>query len=172
MKQSFKSNRFLVIALSAAMLCAIGVNTSFAQKEIDPARLAAAKNLMNAAGLSKQFEAVLPLITEQMQNAFLSLKPGNAPEIKEVFKLIPQKFSARKDEMLDQIAVLYAQKLTTDELNGITSFYKSPVGEKLIQIQPEIMQESMSIGQAWGLKIGREIEQEVRKELKDRGVAL
>ncbi len=74
--------------------------------------------------------------------------------------------------MLDQIAVLYANKLTVDELNGIAAFYKSPIGEKLIQIQPEIMQESMAVGQAWGMKIGREIEQEVRQQLKDRGVPL
>ncbi len=90
-KQNFISKRFIAIAFLAAMFCATGVNIGVAQTAPDPARLAAAKNLMDAAGLSKQFEAVLPLITEQMQNAFVSLKPDHANEIKEVFKLIPQK---------------------------------------------------------------------------------
>ena len=30
----------------------------------------------------------------------------------------------------------------------------------------------MQLGQAWGRKIGQEIEQDVRKQLKDRGVPI
>jgi hypothetical protein len=172
MRQNFMSKRLIALALSASIFWAAGASIGFAQTAPDPARLAAARKLMDAAGLSAQFESVLPLITEQMEKAFLSLQPSHEAEIKEVFKLIPQKFSARKQEMLDQIAVLYAQKLTADELNTITDFYKSPVGAKLIKLQPEIVQESMSLGQAWGLNIGREIEQEVRNALKQRGVPM
>jgi hypothetical protein len=113
-----------------------------------------------------------PPCHQQLEAAFIKLKPDHAAVIKDVFKLIPGRFSERKNELLDQIAVLYAQRLTTDELIEIANFYKSPIGVKFVQIQPELMQQSAALGQAWGRKIGEEIEQEVRKELKERNVPI
>ncbi len=139
---------------------------------IDPARIAAAKELMEVAGSAKQFDIVVPLISQQLEAAFINLKPDHAAEIKEVFQVIPEKFSQRKQELLDQIAALYAERLTAAELNEIIGFYKSPIGAKFVQLQPELVQQSMALGQAWGRKIGEEIDQEVRKELKQRGVSI
>ena len=121
---------------------------------------------------AKQFEVVVPLITQQLENAFVNLKPDHAAEIKDVFRIIPEKFSQRKQELLDQVAVLYAERLTADDLNELIKFYKSPIGAKFIQLQPELVQQSMQLGQAWGRKIGQEIDQEVRKQLKERGVPI
>jgi uncharacterized protein len=171
---------FLPTLLVAAALCvtvpafAQGPNPPGAagQAAPDPARLAAAKELMIAAGAAKQFDIAVPLIAQQLEGAFVNLKPEHSAVIKDVFKLMPARFSERKNELLDQIAVLYAQRLTIDELNEITKFYKSPIGAKFVQMQPELMQQSMELGEAWGQKIGQEIAEEVRKELKQRGVPI
>jgi len=121
---------------------------------------------------AQQFDVVVPLITQQLESAFVNLKPDHAAEIKDVFRVIPEKFSQKKQELLDQIAALYAEKLTADEINEIIKFYKTPVGTRFVQLQPELVQQSMVLGQAWGRKIGQEIDQEVRKQLKDRGVPI
>jgi hypothetical protein len=155
-----------------AILSVAAPVSGFAQKEIDPVRLAAAKELMDVAGSAKQFDVAVPIITQQLENAFVNLKPDHAAEIKDVFRMIPERFSQRKQELLDQIAALYAERLTTEDLQGIIAFYKSPIGAKFIQLQPELVQQSMALGQAWGRKIGQEIDQQVRKELKDRGISL
>ena len=42
---------------------------------------------------------------------------------------------------------------------------------KFIAVQPDIMRQSMTLGQRWGMQLGREIEQEAREELKKRGIA-
>ncbi len=146
--------------------------SGYAQKEIDPARLATAKELLEVAGSAKQFDVVVPLIAQQLENAFVNLKPDHAAEIKDVFKLMPERFSERKQELLDQIAALYAGRLTTEELRELIAFYKSPIGAKFVQLQPELLQQQMALGQAWGRKIGQEIDQQVRKELSQRGVPL
>ena len=85
---------------------------------------------------------------------------------------IPEKFAARKQELLDQIAMLYAQRLTTAELKEISSFFKSPLGRKFAGMQAGLAQQSMTLGRAWGQKIGQEIEQEIRAELRERGIEL
>jgi hypothetical protein len=47
----------------------------------------------------------------------------------------------------DDLCLLYAREFTEAELKQLTAFYKSPVGLKLAQKQPLIMQTSMAIGQ-------------------------
>ena len=58
------------------------------------------------------------------------------------------------------------------ELTEIGAFYKTPIGQKMIATQPEILQKSMQLGMIWGQNIGKEVEAEARQELKKRGVDL
>lgn len=168
-KEGFAARLLAVSALAAVLSMGAPVR-SFA--DADPARVAAAKELLAATGAAKQFDVAVPLITQQLENAFVNFKPDHAAEIKEVFRLIPEKFSQRKEELLNEVAQAYADKLTADEINEIVKFYKTPIGAKFVQLQPDLLQQTMKLGQAWSRKIGQEIEQEVRKTLKDRGVQL
>ena len=70
------------------------------------------------------------------------------------------------------MAGLYAQELSVEELGAVSAFYRSAAGAKLLAVQPQIARQSMALGQRWGAQIGREIEQEARKELKKRGIEL
>jgi hypothetical protein len=89
-----------------------------------------------------------------------------------VFAQMAVKFVDRKGELIDQIAIFYAEKLTLEDLTAIIGFYKSPAGAKLVAVQPEIGRQSMALGHRWGAQIGREIEDEARRELKKRGIDL
>ena len=126
----------------------------------DPDRLAAAKEMMDASRVDKQFEQVIPLLINQLKESFRLLAPDKRGAIDGVFEQMQPKFISRRRELLDEIAVLYAQKLEAAEMKAIAEFYRSPVGSKLIDAQPQIMQQSMMIGQRWGQRIGREIDEE------------
>jgi uncharacterized protein len=138
----------------------------------DAARMASAKELMQVAGVAKQFDEVMPMLTNQLAQSFSSVAPEKADEIREVFSQLAVKFVDRKGELIDQIAGLYAAKLGVDELAALIAFYKSPAGMKFIAVQPEIVRESIMAGHRWGTQLGREIEDEARRELKKRGVPL
>ncbi len=155
----------------AVMMLAALSGTSSAQAP-DKARLAAAKQMMEMAGSAAQFDQVMPLMSQQMSQAFKNLAPGSATEIDDVFRQLVPRFVARKGELLDQIATLYATEMTLDELNAIVAFYKSPAGEKFASVQPKILRESMALGQRWGQRIGAEFAEEARRELKKRGIDL
>lgn len=157
-----------LLLLTAPMLPALAQKAPAA----DAARVASAKEMMAAAGVSKQFDAIMPLIFKQMQGIFLQQHPKQQRELTEVFDAVVARMSARKQELIDEIAVLYAQRLTTDELKEITRFYSTGVGAKFIQMQPELAGQSALIGQRWGQKLGAEVEQEVRREAKKRGMEL
>ena len=157
--------------LIAATILAVLAGASSAQAP-DKARVAAAKQMMELAGSAAQFDQVMPLMSQQMSQAFKNLAPGSATEIDDVFRQLVPRFVARKGELLDQIAGLYATEMTLDELNAIVAFYKSPAGLKFASVQPKILRESMALGQQWGQKIGAEFADEARRELKKRGIDL
>jgi uncharacterized protein len=165
--------RVLRCAMVALAVAVASAGPALAQKApADAARLAAAKEVMEASGTAKQFDAVMPMMFAQLGGAFSKVAPDKGSVIKEVMDKLLPKFSARKQELIDQIAELYAERFTTEELKAIVVFYKTPVGAKLVQSQAELMGQSMMLGQRWGQQIGKELEEETRKELKSRGITL
>jgi hypothetical protein len=98
--------------------------------------------------------------------------PDKAHEIREVFSQLGNKFNDRKGDLIDQVATLYAELLSVEELTAVAGFYRSPAGVKMIAIQPQVMRQAMLLGQRWGAELGREIEEEARRELKKRGIEL
>jgi uncharacterized protein len=157
----------LALALSAAVF-----STPLKAQAPEPARLAAAREMMEVAGVAKQFDELMPLLAQQLSQSFMAVAPEKAEEIRQVFAQLPAKFIDRKGELIDAVASLYAQELSVEELGAVCAFYKSAAGAKLLAVQPQIARQSMALGQRWGAQIGREIEQEARKELKKRGIEL
>lgn len=164
-------HRALFIAVTIFAAVAASPGTSSAQAP-DATRTAAAKQMMELAGSAAQFDQVMPLMSQQMSQAFKNIAPGNAAEIDDVFRQLVPRFVARKGELLDQIAALYATEMTLDELNAIVAFYKSPAGVKFASVQPKILRDSIALGQRWGQRIGAEFAEEARRELKKRGIDL
>lgn len=160
------------LLLSAAVAGLLALPPWVEAQAPDTARLAAAKDLMQVAGVAKQFDEVMPVLAQRLGEAFVAVAPDRADEIREVFKQVAVKFVDRKGELIDQIAALYAEKLTGEDLAAIIAFYKSTAGLKFVAIQPEMARQAMTLGQRWGADIGREIEQEARRELKKRGIEL
>jgi uncharacterized protein len=166
-----------IMIRAAAMAIALLVAApAFAQQKapanVDPKAITAAKELLVAMGSMKQFEVAINTMSRGMAQAFKQQAPAKGKEIDEVMELMAAKFNARKEEVLGMVAPLYAEKFTLAELTEIGAFYKTPIGQKMIATQPEILQRSMQLGMAWGQAIGQEVEAEARKELKKRGVDL
>jgi uncharacterized protein len=161
----------LVVALALALWTSV-LSLPVEAQAPDVARLSAAREMMEVAGVAKQFDDLMPLLTRQLSQSFVAVAPEKAEEIRQVFAQLPGKFIDRKGELIEQVASLYAQELSVEELGAVSAFYKSPAGLKLLSVQPQIARQSMALGQRWGAQIGREIEQEARKELKKRGIEL
>ncbi len=163
------SRALLLAALIAALL---PPSRSSRAQAPDPARLAAARELMQVAGVAKQFDEVMPVLAQRLSEAFVAVAPDKADEIRAVFGQVAVRFVDRKGELIEQIAALYADKLTAEDMGAVVAFYRSPVGVKFIAIQPEMSRQAMALGQRWGSAIGREIEAEARRELKKHGIEL
>jgi hypothetical protein len=86
-----------------------------------------------------------------------------APE--EIWQEISREAETRIDDFITgRLAPIYDQYLSHDDIKGMLAFYQSPLGEKLLSIMPQMSQESMIAGQAWG----REFAEAVKKRLEDK----
>lgn len=67
-------------------------------------------------------------------------------------------------DLVEMLVPVYQKYMTIDDLREMTKFYQTPVGQKYAKNTPLIMQESMQIGQKWGQKLGKDIEEKLKKK--------
>lgn len=70
----------------------------------------------------------------------------------------------RRGEFLDSLVPLYSRTFAVGELKALLEFYQSPLGRRLLEAQPQLMRESMQVGQRWGTRLGAEIGQQLAEE--------
>ena len=121
-------------AVLAILLGTLIVSSPLKAQVPDAARLSAAREMMEVAGVAKQFDELMPLLAQQLSQSFVAVAPEKADEIRQVFAQLPAKFIDRKAELIDEVASLYAQELSVEELGAVSAFYKSPAGARLLAV--------------------------------------
>jgi uncharacterized protein len=104
-------------------------------------------------------EKLMNQMLTQMIAAMKAQSPGVPDEFWAKFQ---QKMDMR--ELIDKLIPVYDKYYTIADLKAINAFYESPTGQKVLVSLPQIMQESMKIGQEWGAKVGAEAETEIKQE--------
>jgi len=68
------------------------------------------------------------------------------------------------NDLAEMIAPVYMKYMTKEDLEDLIKFYQSPIGKKFAKNTPMIVQESMQIGQEWGMKIGEDFAKKMKKK--------
>jgi len=99
-------------------------------------------------------------------NQMLTMMKEQAPDSdSEFFKLMEQEFTVKAmKELFHKMVPVYAKYFTQEDLEQLIAFYETPIGQKFVNTTPMVMQESMQIGQEWGMELGKKIE----KMMKER----
>lgn len=108
----------------------------------DQGELEAAEELLAAVGM----EQVLEQSISQMIDMQLQQKPALAPyrNVMEAFFNKHMSYESLKPEM----AALYAEYFTEQELRDLIGFYETPTGQKAVAVMPELMGRGAQIGVA------------------------
>src|SRR2546430_1461835 len=158
---------FIRLSIIAAMLL-VSLCAATAQTP-SPEALAAARNLVATMRLTEQFKAIVPTVLQGLKPAIVQ----NRPEVERDFDaLAPQlveAFSPYYETMVKGVATVYAAHFTADELRELDAFYRRPLGQKMLEKVPTILQQSMQIGQSIGLKAGEKLRARMNDELRQKG---
>ena len=95
------------------------------------------------------------IVMENMMNSFKQSLPAVPNEFWQDFKA-----ELKSDTLIDLLVPIYTNHYSNEEILKIIEFYKTPLGKKVIEKTPLIMQESYAVGEEWGKKAA---EQVVRK---------
>jgi hypothetical protein len=80
--------------------------------------------------------------------------------------------ATRRADLDSAIALVWARMFTEDELNQIAEFYNSPVGKKFVEMGPEIGATTIQTVDNWSSRVGEELLDKSREELKKQGYEL
>jgi hypothetical protein len=134
-----------------------------------PEALAAAKELMTISKMTDQLKQILPAITQQVRTLIVTANPRAEKDFDALATVMRAAMETRLQVFVDECAKIYARRFTAEELRQVTDFYRTPTGEKFIREQPEVMKESMALGQQWGQAVGQEVQKQMIEELRKRG---
>lgn len=134
-----------------------------------PEALAAAKELIIASKAAEQVKTLVPILMQQMKPAIVQNRPQVARAYDEIIPVIVEAMNSKLDVFMDASAIVYANQFTAAEMREIAVFYRTPVGQKLIEKLPVVMQQSMQLGQKFAESLLPELQDKIRQELKKRG---
>ncbi len=134
-----------------------------------PAAIATAKELVELKGGSQMFDPVIASIVEQTKNALLQTNPQLSKDLTDVAAQLRTEFGPRRDELMTEAAKRYAARFSEAELKDLATFFKSPLGKKMIQQEPQVLDETFSFVQQWGPRIAEEAMNRYRAEMKKKG---
>ena len=83
--------------------------------------------------------------------------------------IVAKNLAGREKEIGDGMAQIYANEFTEQELKDLVTFYKSPLGQKLLSNEPRAIQSSMAYMNQWARNFAEVVNGEFRSEMRKRG---
>ncbi|HET7841242.1 MAG TPA: DUF2059 domain-containing protein [Terriglobia bacterium] len=133
--------------------------------QITPPQEAEIRELLRVTGMTETVGRQMNQMADQLKPLLEnSLPPGQRRH--EIVETFTKKFLARanSEALLQQIIPIYAKYMSEEDVKAVIRFYKSPAGQRLLKVMPEMMQESSEVGKQWGENLAREVMDEMAQE--------
>ena len=167
------TRRILIVA--AAMLLALPLSA----RADEASKRAKIEQMLTVLKMEDNFNLLMKQVEQQGRQMGMSMT--NPSQLTDADKKILDNFMTKlmaamqetmgwqklKSEFID----LYAKAYTEEEVDGILTFYKSPVGQSMLAKTPQLVQQSMAISQTHMKEIQPKLEQLTEELKKDLDVA-
>jgi hypothetical protein len=133
------------------------------------AAVALAKEVVELKGAITMFDAVVVGVIEHNKNLLLQVNPNLSRDINDVGTQLRNEYAGRRAEIHTEIARAYASQFTEQELRDAATFFKSPLGKKIIEAEPKALDEATRRVDAWSGKFAEEVMVKMRAEMRKKG---
>jgi len=159
----------LALALAMAALPAAAQQAAAPPKAASPGAIAAAKEILAMKNASAMYQNAVPNIVQQTKDTLLQTNLNYQKDLNEVAVIVAKDLAGREKEIGEGMAQIYASEFTEQELKDLVTFYKSPLGQKLLANEPRAIQSSMAYMNQWAQQFGEIVNGEFRAEMRKRG---
>jgi len=157
-----------MLALGAALFSA---PLAMAQ-EPTATQLSAARDVVLSSGVTRSFDQIIPNYMAQVTRTLTQTRPELTKQVEDTLKELRPEFEARKAELVNTAAKIYASDMSEAELKDIAAFFNSPAGKKYVNSQPDMLNKLVAVVQAWTRVLSTEMVDRVRAELKKKNIDL
>jgi hypothetical protein len=122
-------------------------------EKLDPAKDAAIRHLLEITGVSKEGEDIAAGWTDRVHTGMSRVVPADQlPKFMETFST---KFnaSAPPSAITDAMVAIYARHFSIEDIQGVTKFYESPLGQRMVKEMSDVSRESQTVGLQMDQKI-------------------
>ena len=142
------------VTISALFLLTFAL--SFGQ--VDAEYKVTLKKMFEVSGSEETYKTVIKQMVSMFRTQFSQVSEEIWNDLEEEF------LQTSLDDLVDMLVPVYSRHLTIDDLQKIIEFYYTPAGKKYAEKTPLITQESMEIGQQWGMKIGQDFQNRIKEK--------
>jgi len=154
MLKSMSKRMWVIFALGALLVG--GTLPSHAQEGAETELARKLLEVSGSADLGKQ-------VMEQLIGQMRQMAPSEVPD--DFWTKTIERYDT--GELIEKIIPIYTANLTADEMKAAIEFYSSANGKAIIEKMPQIMTESMTAGQEWGMSIAGEVMQEIQTMVEE-----
>ena len=134
-----------------------------------PGALSAAREFLMMKNVGAMFAGAVPGVVDQTRNALTQQNLNYQKDLSEVAAIVAKNFAGRENEIGEGMAQIYASEFTEQELKDLVTFYKSPLGKKLIDAEPRAIGLSMAFMNSWAQNFSETVMGAFRAEMRKRG---
>ncbi|TAK49813.1 MAG: DUF2059 domain-containing protein [Xanthobacteraceae bacterium] len=171
MKQGLK----MFSAVAVAAVVALSATVVIAQQTTaapSAAAVAAANEILKLKGAAGLYQGASVGVVQGVKGMLTQSNLNLGKDIDAVAPVVAQQVAVREQEVANEFARQYASGFTEQELKEMVAFYSSPLGRKMIEQEPKLLQASIAYMKNWGEKLSAEVIDRFRNEMKKRGKEL
>ncbi|KWV50888.1 hypothetical protein AS156_13690 [Bradyrhizobium macuxiense] len=138
-------------------------------KQSSPAAIGYAKEILAMKNVASMYAGAVPGIVEKTKTGLLQQYLNYQKDLDEVAVIVAKANAGREKEIGEGMAQIYASEFSEQELKDLVVFYKSPLGQKLLNSEPKAINESLNYMQQWAQQFGVIVAGQFKAEMKKRG---
>lgn len=114
-------------------------------------------------------DVLLPPMFDIIKKSNPSIPPAVVDDLRRAAK---DELDKALPELVEPTIAVYDVNFTDDEIKQLLAFYKSPIGRKYISQLPQVIQQSMAVGQVWGKAVAERLTRRITLEAKNKGLKI
>lgn len=157
--------RFLSAALLVLIALSFGLPATAQTAVQDPAKAEKLRQLMEVTKMDANYAGMVNNMTAQMGGELAKRWPDPAKQQK-ARAIIQEEMGGMAKELLATVNKLMADSYTVAELDQIIAFYRSPIGQKSVQVTIQVSQQIVPMMATQVATYGSRIQKRLETEVK------
>jgi uncharacterized protein len=129
--------------------------------------------LLKDTGMLANMNRAIDLLVPQLMGNLKKINPEIPGALwNEFTDICTEEMKRSLPELEEPVIAIYDANFSADEIKQLVAFYKSPIGRKIVIQLPQLMQQSLTMGQSWGRQAGARAVERIRAAAKQKGYDL